>query len=150
MYKPASPQRLGGSSLRAAIGCILDSGSPWIKFKLSSAVLHFFFPFFLKKMYLLIFSCARSLLLHNRLFSCFSPWGLLLFSLVLGCRFSLQWLLLSRGTASRHEGFSSCGSRALKHKLSRCSTLGLSCSVACGIFLEQKSNLCPLHWQADF
>ena len=25
---------------------------------------------------------------------------------------------------------------------------GLSCSVACGIFLEQGSNLCPLHWQA--
>ena len=26
---------------------------------------------------------------------------------------------------------------------------GLSCSVACGIFLDQGSNPCPLHWQAD-
>ena len=26
---------------------------------------------------------------------------------------------------------------------------GLSCSVACGILLDQGSNLCPLHWQAD-
>ena len=26
----------------------------------------------------------------------------------------------------------------------------LSCSVACGIFLEQGLNLCPLHWQEDF
>ena len=26
---------------------------------------------------------------------------------------------------------------------------GLSCSVACGIFLDQGSNLCLLHWQAD-
>ena len=26
---------------------------------------------------------------------------------------------------------------------------GLSCSVACGIFLDQGLNLCPLHWQAD-
>ena len=26
---------------------------------------------------------------------------------------------------------------------------GLSCSVACGIFPDQDSNLCPLHWQAD-
>ena len=26
---------------------------------------------------------------------------------------------------------------------------GLSCSVACGIFPDQGSNLCPLHWQAD-
>ena len=26
---------------------------------------------------------------------------------------------------------------------------GLSCSAACGIFLDQGSNLCPLQWQAD-
>ena len=26
---------------------------------------------------------------------------------------------------------------------------GLSCSVACGVFPEQGSNLCPLHWQVD-
>ena len=26
---------------------------------------------------------------------------------------------------------------------------GPSCSVACGIFPDQGSNLCPLHWQAD-
>ena len=26
---------------------------------------------------------------------------------------------------------------------------GLSCSVACGIFPDQGSNPCPLHWQAD-
>ena len=24
---------------------------------------------------------------------------------------------------------------------------GLSCPMACGIFLDQESNLCPLHWQ---
>ena len=28
-------------------------------------------------------------------------------------------------------------------------THGLSCSVACGIFPDQGSNLCPLPWQAD-
>ena len=27
--------------------------------------------------------------------------------------------------------------------------LVLSCSAACGIFLDQGSNLCPLHWQED-
>ena len=27
---------------------------------------------------------------------------------------------------------------------------GPSCSVACGILLDQGSNLCALHWQADF
>ena len=26
---------------------------------------------------------------------------------------------------------------------------GLSCSMAHGIFLDQGSKLCPLHWQAD-
>ena len=26
---------------------------------------------------------------------------------------------------------------------------GLSCSAACGIFPDQGSNLCPLHWQVD-
>ena len=26
---------------------------------------------------------------------------------------------------------------------------GLSCSTACGIFPDQGSNPCPLHWQAD-
>ena len=26
---------------------------------------------------------------------------------------------------------------------------GLSCTAACGVFLDQGSNLCPLQWQAD-
>lgn len=26
---------------------------------------------------------------------------------------------------------------------------GLSCYKACGIFLDQRGNRCPLHWQAD-
>ena len=28
-------------------------------------------------------------------------------------------------------------------------THGLSCSLACGIFLHRGSNPCPLYWQAD-
>ena len=32
--------------------------------------------------------------------------------------FSLQWLLLLRSTGSRRTGFSSCGLRALEHRLS--------------------------------
>ena len=27
--------------------------------------------------------------------------------------------------------------------------LGLSCSTACGLFLDQGLNLCSLRWQAD-
>ena len=44
--------------------------------------------------------------------------------------------LLLRSTSSRR-----AGSVVVAH--------GPSCSTACGIFPDQGSNLCPLHWQAD-
>ena len=49
---------------------------------------------------------------------------------------SLRWPLSSWSTGSR-----CAGSVVVAH--------GLSCSAACGIFLNQGSNPCPLHWQAD-
>ena len=59
--------------------------------------------------------------------------------------FSLHWLLLLQSTGSRHTGFSSCSmwAQQLGH------TGLVSCPTACGIFLDQGSNPCPLHWQAD-
>ena len=36
----------------------------------------------------------------------------------------------------------------LQHKLNSCGTQ-VSCSMARGIFSDQRSNLCLLHWQAD-
>ena len=50
--------------------------------------------------------------------------------------FTLPWLLLLWSTGSTH-----AGSVVVAH--------GLSCSAACGIFPDQGSNPCPLHWQAD-
>ena len=50
--------------------------------------------------------------------------------------FSLRWLLLLQSTGSRRTG-----SVVVAH--------GLSYSTACGIFPDQGSNPCPLHWQAD-
>ena len=44
--------------------------------------------------------------------------------------------LLLQSTGSRR-----AGSAAVAH--------GPSCSAACGIFPDQGSNSCPLHWQAD-
>ena len=42
----------------------------------------------------------------------------------------------------------SCGAWALGSQASVVVVLRLSCSAACGIFLEnQASSLCPLHWQ---
>ena len=49
---------------------------------------------------------------------------------------SLSRPLLLRSTGSRH-----AGSVGVAH--------GPSCSAACGIFPDQGSNPCPLHWQAD-
>ena len=49
---------------------------------------------------------------------------------------SLSRPLLSRSTGSRR-----AGSVVVAH--------GPSCSTACGIFPDQGSNPCPLHWQAD-
>ena len=49
---------------------------------------------------------------------------------------SLSRPLLLQSTGSRRTG-----SVVVAH--------GLSCSAACGIFPDQGSNPCPLHWQAD-
>ena len=53
-------------------------------------------------------------------------------------------------------GLSSCGARASvvrAHGLQSAGSVvvphGLSCSTACGILLDQRSNPSPLHWQAD-
>ena len=50
-------------------------------------------------------------------------------------------LSLSRPLLLRSTGSRCAGSVVVAH--------GLSCSVACGIFPDQGSNPCPLHWQAD-
>ena len=49
---------------------------------------------------------------------------------------SLSWPLLLQSTGSRR-----AGSVIVAH--------GPSCSAECGIFPDQGSNPCPLHWQAD-
>ena len=49
---------------------------------------------------------------------------------------SLSWPLPLRSTGSRRTG-----SVVVAHRP--------SCSAACGIFPDQGSNPCPLHWQAD-
>ena len=48
---------------------------------------------------------------------------------------------LSRPLSLRSTGSRRAGSVAVAH--------GPSCCAACGIFLDQGSNPCPLHWQAD-
>ena len=50
-------------------------------------------------------------------------------------------LSLSRPLFLRSTGSRRAGSVVVAH--------GPSCSAACGIFPDQGSNPCPLHWQAD-
>ena len=50
-------------------------------------------------------------------------------------------LSLSRSLLLRSTGSRRAGSVVVAH--------GPSCSAACGIFPDQGSNPCPLHWQAD-
>ena len=49
------------------------------------------------------------------------------------------------GTPAYCGGFSCCGAQALGTWASVVVAHGLSCSMACGIFLDQRSNPCPLH-----
>ena len=67
---------------------------------------------------------------------------------------------LSLVVASRGHSSSRCAGLSLSRPLLFWSTVssragsvvvahGPSCSVACGIFPDQGSNPCPLHWQAD-
>ena len=61
-------------------------------------------------------------------------------------------LSLSRPLVAEHRlqtrRLSSCGSWALEQG-SVVVAHGPSCSAACGIFPDQGSNPCPLHWQED-
>ena len=51
------------------------------------------------------------------------------------------WAVGTRTSVVVARGLQNAGSVVVAHRL--------SCSVACGIFPDQGSNPCSLHWQAD-
>ena len=71
-----------------------------------------------------------SLVSANGGYSLFAVWGLLIVGLLLLC-IGLRV----------HGQLWHVGSVLWQHEL--------SCPTECGIFLNQESNLCPLHWQVD-
>ena len=103
-------------------------------------------PQFADNVIIIIVIILAALGLHccERAFSSCGERGLL-FVAVPG--FSLRWLLLLRSTGYRHTGFSNCGTWAQQLWLAGSVVVahGLSCSMACGIFLDKGSNPCPLH-----
>ena len=60
-----------------------------------------------------------------------------------------EWALGAWASVAAVCGLSSFDSPALEHRLNSLAQ-GLSCTSAHGIFLDQRLNLCPLHWQAGF
>ena len=67
--------------------------------------------------------------------------------------FSLFVVSRSCFPVAEHRHLIAVGSLVAKHRLQRLGSVaavhGRNCSLACGIFPDQGSNLCPLHWQAD-
>ena len=96
--------------------------------------------FFFLEVYLFIY-----LFIYFYIWLCWvfvSVWGLSLVAASGGHSSSqCSGLSLSRPLLLRSTGSRQAGSIAVAHGLSR--------SAACGIFPDQGSNPCPLHWQAD-
>ena len=90
-------------------------------------------------------------------FKNFFFWNLLSAVLALRCCAGFSLVAASRGCASvavhsaRALGTGASGAVApqLSSTGSEFAAQGFSFSMACGIFLDQRSNLCLLHWQAD-
>ena len=93
----------------------------------------FFFKLFIIIFYLFIFGCVGSSFSVRGLSPVVASGG---HSSSRCAGLSLSRPLLLRSTGSRR-----AGSVVVAH--------GPSCTVACGIFPDQGSNPCPLHWQAD-
>ena len=103
------------------------------------------FSFFLNDFFFVLFLLFLNVFIFIYLWLCWvfvSVWGLSLAVASGGhsssrcAGLSLLQPLLLRSTGSRRTG-----SVIMAH--------GPSCSTACGIFPDQGSNPCPLHWQAD-
>ena len=90
--------------------------------------------------YLFISGCAGSSLPH-RLFSSCGEQGC---SLV-----SVHEPLIEVASLAVEHGSRAHGLRQLQPLGSVVAVHGLSCSTACGIFLDEGLNLCPLNWQLD-
>ena len=112
--KPPYLLRIGLISVSVTLANIWGCGFSYVLPVNTPSGTNFLFFFFYKFIYLWlhwIFVAARglSLVMASGGYSSLRCAG-----------FSLRWLLLWQSTGSRHAGLSSCGSRALEHRLSSC------------------------------
>ena len=61
----------------------------------------------------------------------------------------LESMGFSRASVVAARGLDSCSPGALEQRLNSCGALASLLCVVCGVFLDQGSNPCLLHWQAD-
>ena len=95
---------------------------------------------------LFIFGCAGASVLHGP-FSKGNKQRLLFIAQASHC----GGFSCCRAQALGHVGFSSCSvwAQQLRFPGPGAQAHRVSCSMACGIFLDQGSNPCILHWQVD-
>lgn len=118
-----------------------------------SAAVHIPFPNFIFYLYLVVLGlcCCAGLLSCSRPFPSCSAWLLIVVaSYCRGQALGLQQAFSIRGLAVAPCRFSSCSSWALGHRLKFVAQICLSCSTACGIFLDQGSNLSPAPGRQTF
>ena len=96
---------------------------------------------FLNFIYLFLFLAVLGLHCCTQAFSSCSEGGLLFIA--------VRRFLIAVASLVAEHGLQAHGLQQLWHAGSVVAAHGLSCSVACGIFPDQGSNPCPLHWQAD-
>ena len=116
ILKPTPPSAYCLKSLRLELSSLsVTSASP-----LTQLILPTFpasFLFFLINLFIYLFLAALGLCCCVRASSSCSERG---YSSLWCAGFSLRWLLLLRSMGFRRAGFSSCGSRALEHRLNSC------------------------------
>ena len=102
---------------------------------------------------LFLFLAALGLHCCTRAFSSCGEQGLLFVAvhgfLIAGASLAVEHRLQVRGLQQLWHVGSVVVACRLQSAGSAVVARGLSCSTACGIFLDQGSNPCPLHWQAD-
>ena len=93
----------------------------------------FCFVLFLKNIFLSLFLAVLGLCCYVLAFSSCVTGGLLFAA--------IEGLLIAVASLAAEHGLLSAGPVTV--------VFGISCSMACGIFLYQGFNQCPLHWQVD-